>query len=171
MCGGHSDGRTKLGPSKTSPPSEDDRWAAVISEATQHVRTDGADVKKSPNPKRVQRILLGVLMGAWAAFLTMRLAEPQSASLPINTQAADLRIEAALLIEQINAYWEERGTLPDPIALSPYLDEGYEYQIVDPTQGRFVVRRASGGVTVTFDGSIPLNLWILLGGQATGGGP
>ena len=100
----------------------------------------------------------------------MQLAEPAPASLSVTYQAADLRLEAALLIEQINAYWEERGTLPAPLALNPYLEEGYEYEIVDRSQGRFIVRRAAAGVTVTYDSSLPLNIWILLGGNSTGEG-
>jgi len=168
LLGGHSDARSILENSKKGPPSEDQRWAEVISEATQHVRTDGSDVRELSTPTIFRKVFLGALIGASAALLTGHLAKPAPASLSVMNQAADLRIEAALLVRQIHAYWEERGKLPDPLVLTPYLEEGYEYQIVDQSQGRFVVRRAAAGVTVTFDGSLPLSLWVLLGGQSIG---
>jgi hypothetical protein len=155
--------------SNKKPSLQNDQWEQVISEATQHVETDGLDGGEAASSGQLRRIFLGFIITVSVAVFTLQLGEPELASLSVKNQSTDLRLEAALLIEQINAYWEERGTLPDPNALSPFLDEGYEYQIVDPTQGRFIVQRAAGGVTVTYDGSIPLNLWILLGGQTTGG--
>jgi len=104
-----------------------------------------------------------------AATMTMQLAEPAPALLSVTDQASDLRLEAAILIEQIDAYWEERGVLPEPFALTPYLEEGYQYEIVNRNHGLFIVRRASAGVTVTYDGSLPLALWIVLGGKSAGG--
>ena len=115
--------------------------------------------------------LVGVLVTATIGAVTVQLSDPPPASLSPTDQASDLRMEASLLVEQIEAYMEEEGTLPDPSALVPFLEEGYEYQVIDRSRGLFLVRRTSGGVTVTYDGSLPLNLWVLLGGGTSGGAP
>lgn len=113
----------------------------------------------------------GILLTVGVAFGVREMTRPKPASLPVANQVADLRLEAAALIEQIEAYRTERGELPPPSMLSPYLDEGYEYHVVDENAGRYVVRRTAGGVTVTYDGSLPLGLWMVIGGSSSGSSP
>ena len=91
--------------------------------------------------------------------------------MPLSDQSEDLRFEAGLLVEEIEAYRAERGELPDPNYFAPYLNEGYDYEIIDRSAGRYVVRRRSGNVVVTYDGTLSLQLWLLLGGSSSGGAP
>lgn len=114
-------------------------------------------------------VLTGVLVAAGVAFGVGAVAQPEPETLPSASQAADLRVEASALIEQIEAYRTERGALPDASLLSPYLEEGYEYEVLNEEEGRYLVRRTAGGVTVTYDGSVPLGLWVVVGGSSSGG--
>lgn len=110
----------------------------------------------------------GILITVGVAVGVQNVGESDPAALPRSTQAADLRQEASALIDQIEAYRTERGQLPDPSLLTPYLDEGYEYHVIDEGAGRYMVRRTAGDVTVTYDGSLPLGLWLVIGGSAAG---
>ena len=74
-----------------------------------------------------------------------------------------MREEVAVLVAEIEAYRAENGTLPPPAMFAPYLERGYQYQITDPLAKRFLVRRFTGEATVTYDGSLPLGLWLVLG--------
>jgi hypothetical protein len=112
---------------------------------------------------------LGVLVTVAVAMVAPRLVQGPPPSLSSVEQAKDLRAEAGVLIEQIEAYREERGVLPAPAMLAPFLDEGYEYRIIDRAMGRYEVRRSAGGVEVVYDGSLPLNLWLVIGGSAGSG--
>ncbi|MDP2956267.1 MAG: hypothetical protein Q8N53_07590 [Longimicrobiales bacterium] len=148
---------------------DQNKWAEVVSSAEDHVRRDHAMApdRSLPLPGRNAFLILGgVVVAGLVAFLAPRLAPESPAALPATEQASDLRAEAALLVEQIEAYRQERGTLPLPAMLAPFLDEGYTYRILDPTMGRYEVRRAAGGVEVTYDGSLPLGLWLVLGGSS-----
>ena len=109
-------------------------------------------------------IVAGVVIALAVAVLSPRLVRRAEPGLSPVDQAADLRTEAGRLIEQIEAYRAERGTLPAPAMLAPFLDEGYEYRIIDRAAMRYEVRRSAGGVEVVYDGSLPLNLWLVLGG-------
>ena len=154
--------------------SSQDKWAEVVSSAEDHVRRDAAlgPGRARPLPGRnVLLVLLGVVVAVGVAFVAPRLAPGSPASLPVTDQASDLRAEASLLVEQIEAFRQERGTLPAPSMLSPFLDEGYSYRIVDEALGRYEVRRAVDGVEVTYDGSLPLGLWLVIGGTSAGGSP
>jgi hypothetical protein len=152
---------------------DQDKWAAVVSSAEDHVRRDAtyAPGRARPLPGRNALLLAGGVVVALAvAVAAPRMLPGSPASLPVTEQASDLRAEAALLIEQIETYRQERGTLPPPSMLSPFLEEGYSYRIVDEALGRYEVRRAAGGVEVTYDGSLPLGLWLVIGGNSVGGG-
>jgi hypothetical protein len=149
-----------------------DKWAEVVSSAEDHVRRDAAFAPGRARPLPGRNALLvaaGVVVAIGVAFAAPRILPGSPASLPVTDQASDLRAEAALLIEQIEAYRQERGTLPPPSMLSPFLQEGYSYRIVDESMGRYEVRRAAGGVEVTYDGSLPLGLWLVIGGNSAGG--
>jgi hypothetical protein len=111
----------------------------------------------------------GVVVALVVAVLEPRLLPGSPPSLPTTDQASDLRAEAALLVEQIEAYRQEKGSLPPPSMLSPFLEEGYRYRVVDEALGRYEVRRAAGGVEVTYDGTLPLGLWLVIGGASAGG--
>lgn len=151
-----------------------DKWAEVVSSAEEHVRRDTAVGPGRPRPLPGRNILLiavGVVVAVAVALAAPRLIPGSPASLPLNDQASDLRSEAALLIQQIEAYRQERGTLPPPSMLAPFLDEGYSYRILDEATGRYEVKRSAGGVVVTYDGSLPLGLWLAIGGGTTGGAP
>jgi len=158
-------------PDKKGAPDRD-KWAEVVSSAEDAVRRDAdlAPRRAHPLPGRnILLISLGVVVAVGIAIVTPRLAPGSAASLPFNDQASDLRAEAALLIEQIEAYRQESGTLPPASMLAPFLDEGYSYRIVDEVTGRYEVRRAASGVEVIYDGSLPLGLWLAIGGGAAGG--
>lgn len=103
------------------------------------------------------------------ALVIPRLVQGPPAVLTLVEQASDLRREAAILIEQIEAYRDERGVLPAPAMLAPFLEGGYEYRVLDRVTGHFEVRRSAGGVEVVYDGSLPLGLWVLIGGSTEGG--
>ena len=151
---------------------EQDKWAAVVSSAEDHVRRDATYAPGRARPLPGRNVLLvaaGVVVALGVALAVPRVLPGSSTFLPVNEQASDLRAEAALLIEQIEAYRQEHGTLPLPAMLSPFLEEGYSYRVLDPTMGRYEVRRASGGVEVTYDGSLPLGLWLVIGGESGGG--
>jgi len=149
-----------------------DKWAEVVSSAEDHVRRDAIHAPGRARPLPGRNALLvagGVLVALAVAVGAPKVLPGSPASLPVSEQASDLRAEAALLIEQIEAYRQERGTLPPPAMLSPFLQEGYSYRIVDQATGRYEVRRAAGGVEVTYDGSLPLGLWLVIGGNSGGG--
>lgn len=130
----------------------------------------GAPGPRRPLPGRGVLILAsGVVVAVAVALVAPRLVEGPPVRLTTVEQASDLRHEAAMLIEQIEAYREERGVLPAPAMLAPFLDAGYQYRIVDRAEGRFEVRRFAGGVEVVYDGSLPLSLWVLIGGSSETG--
>jgi len=160
-------------PANGSGPAQD-KWAEAVSSAEDHVRRDAAlgPGRARPLPGRnVLLIAAGVVVAVGVAFAAPRLLPGSPASLPVPEQASDLRAEAALLIQQIEAYRQESGKLPPASMLSPFLEEGYSYRIVDEASGRYEVRRAAEGVEVTYDGSLPLGLWLVIGGSSAGGSP
>lgn len=159
------------------PQRQGDPWADAIASAEEHVRagrpaTAAGESEGDPSGgRKLLFVVAGVLVATAVAFGVREVARPEPPSLAAASQSADLRREAVVLIEQIEAYRTERGELPAPSLLSPYLEEGYEYYVVDDAAGEYVVRRTAGGVTVTYDGSLPLGLWTLLGGRSGGGTP
>jgi len=153
---------------------QQDKWAEVVSSAEDHVRRDATYASGRARPLPGRNVLLvaaGVVVAAGVALAAPKVLPGSPASLPTNEQASDLRAEAALLIEQIEAYRQEHGALPPPSMLFPFLEEGYSYRVLDPGLGRYEVRRAAGGVEVTYDGSLPLGLWLVIGGSSGGGAP
>ena len=168
--------RTTLSTAASPPPGRDP-WADAIASAAAHVRTEGSETDEDRGrnaPTKGRKIFLvaaGMVITVSVAFGVQRMTASEPATLPQASQAADLRREASALVDQIEAYRTERGTLPHPSLLSPYLSEGYEYHVVDEKAGRYVVQRTAGGVTVTYDGTLPLGLWVLLGGSSGGGSP
>lgn len=144
-----------------------DRWAEVVSSAEDMVRRDASAAPGPSRPLPGQKaltLLAGLAMALSVAVATPRLAPTEPRSLPPREQASDLRAEVAILVGHIEAYRAERGELPPPSMLGPFLDEGYEYRILDREAGRFEVRRSAGGVTVAYDGELPLGLWLTIGG-------
>lgn len=151
---------------------DQDKWAAVVSSAEDELRRDSAFAPGRARPLPGRNALLvigGVVVALAVAVAAPRVLPGSPASLPVTDQASDLRAEAALLIEQIEEYRREKGSLPPASMLSPFLDEGYSYRIIDEATGRYEVRRAAGGVEVTYDGSLPLGLWLVIGGNSAGG--
>lgn len=164
-----------LNTAASSSPDRDP-WADAIAEASAHVRagSEHPPDRDGGEPTRGRKLLwvaAGMVVAASVAVGVREVARPEPAGLSMASQAADLRREASALIEQIEAYRAERGQLPDPSLLAPFLDEGYEYEIVDGAAGEYLVRRTAGGVTVTYDGSVPLGMWLLIGGGTTGSSP
>lgn len=163
-----------MNPPHPGTPPEPDRWTEVVSNAENFVRgeTDAPPAAPPPLPGRRPLLALVGLVVATAVGLTSpSLFRGPPAALSPTQQASDLRAEVAIFVEHIEAYRQERGELPPPSALGPFLDEGYTYRILDREGGRYEVRRAAGGVEVVYDGSLPLGLWISVGGTAAGGGP
>jgi hypothetical protein len=150
-------------------PSPDQRsWEQAVSRAEDHVRLEaaGGSAAARPLPGRGPLLLIaGVIVAVSVWLISPRLLQGPPAALSTVDQASDLRTEVARLVEQIEAYRAERGTLPAPAMLAPFLDEGYEYRIIDRTTLRYEVRRSAGGVEVVYDGSLPLNLWLVVGGN------
>ena len=152
---------------------DQDKWTRVVSSAEDHVRmeTSGAPGERGPLPGRGALLVLsGIAVAVAIAIVAPRVIQGPPASLSSVEQGSDLRAEAGRLIEQIEAYRAERGVLPAPAMLAPFLDEGYEYRILDRTSGHYEVRHAGGGVEVvgkdvmTVNGHctyLPGNEWIL----------
>lgn len=152
-------------------PGPDD-WADAVASATDLVRKDEAVTRGAagrPVGRDFYLVLLGVVVAVAVALGIPRLAGPEPAALAPRDQGSDLREEVAVLVEQIEAYRRENGALPDPEVLRPYLEGGYQYWVTGTRGDEFVVRRTAGGVTVTYDGSLPLGLWLVLGGNSEGG--
>ena len=153
-------------------PSGDAKWADAISRADNLVRREKSAGPDTPRPLPGQRTVIlgvGLILAVVVAFVSPLLMPGSPSTLSAAEQASDLRAEAALLVEQIEAYRAEYGGLPDPEVLAPYLDEGYDYRILDPTVGQFEVRRSAGGIEVTYDGTLSLGLWLVVGGTTTEG--
>jgi len=150
------------------------KWENAISRADDLVRREKSSGLDAPRPLPGQgfvMILAGVVVAVVVAFVWPRVVPGTPSQLSHTEQASDLRAEAAVLIEQIEAYREEYGRLPSPDVLVPFLDEGYHYRILDPTVGQYEVRRTSGGMEVTYDGTLSLGLWLVVGGATSGEGP
>ena len=150
----------------SGPTVHDDEWAAAVNSATDHVLQEAAAGRSRFRRRSNQAtllVLVGIAVSVVVGFWTPQIIPTGPELLSQSEQASDLRAEAAFLIEQIEAVKAETGTLPSPELLAPFLDEGYEYQVVNASSGRYVVRRSAGGVTVTYDGALPLGLWLLLG--------
>jgi hypothetical protein len=151
----------------TGPGADPNSWAQAVSRAEDHLRDEAlaGPTAGRPLPGRTGLILIaGLVVAAAVAVVSPRLVGAPRVDLPAVEQAADLRAEVGRLVEQIEAYRQERGTLPAPAMLAPFLDEGYEYRVTDRNALRYEVRRAAGGVEVVYDGSLPLNLWLVVGG-------
>jgi hypothetical protein len=155
------------------PGPDPNSWAQAVSRAEDHVRDEASSGPTAgvPLPGRAGLLVVaGLIVAAGLAFVSPRLVGSPRADLPAVQQATDLRVEVGRLVEQIEAYREERGTLPAPAMLAPFLDEGYEYRVTDRNALRYEVRRSAGGVEVVYDGSLPLNLWLVVGGLSETGG-
>lgn len=156
---------------RESLPSDND-WAEAVASAKHLVQQDEAATREAPLPlgRSFYLGLLGVGVALAVALFSPRLMAPEPVALSSVEQGADLRMEVSVLVEEIEAYKRETGRLPSPAMLAPYLEEGYEYRITDPATHQYLVRRSAGGVTVTYDGSLSLGLWLVLGGVSEGGG-
>lgn len=149
----------------SGPTVQDDDWAAAVESATAHVSEEAADLAR-PRTRSHQPTLLvflGIAVTGLVALWTPKLMPAPAPSLSLSEQAADLRAEAVLLIEQIEAVKAETGALPPRELLAPFLEDGYEYHVLNQAAGDYLVRRTGGGVTVTYDGTLTLGLWLLLG--------
>lgn len=161
-----------MNPPDTATAANDGKWADAISRAEDLVARERSSGPDSPRPLPGQKtvmILVGLGIAVVVAFVSPRLFPGSPLLLSPAEQASDLRAEAVLLIEQIEAYRQEYGRLPAPEMLAPFLDEGYEYRILDPTVGQYEVRRSSGGVEVTYDGTLSVGLWLVVGGATSEG--
>jgi len=157
---------------ETESPPEADKWANVVSAAEDHVRREATPGAVSPRPLPGQRVIIALAcltVAVLAALWAPRLVPREPAHLSSVEQAQDLRAEAGMLIREIENYKKEHGTLPQPAALAPFLGEGYEYQIINESTGKYVVRHSADGIEVTYDGSLPLRLWLVVGGMTSGG--
>jgi len=152
--------------------TDHDKWAQVVSSAEDHVLLEASGVPTQRRPLPGYGVLvgaLGVIVTVGVALVAPRLLEGPPASLSSVEQASDLRTEVGMLVQQIEAYKEERGILPPPAMLAPFLEEGYDYRITDRNAGLYEVRRSAGGVEVVYDGSLPLSLWLVIGGTSETG--
>lgn len=148
------------------------KWEDAISRADDLVRQERSSGPNAPRPlpgQGVVMIVAGLMVAALIAWTYPRFLPGTPTLLSPTEQASDLRAEAAVLIEQIEAYREEFGTLPAPDVLTPFLDEGYHYRVLDPTVGQYEVRRTSNGMEVTYDGTLSLGLWLVVGGTTAEG--
>jgi len=143
-----------------------------VASAKHLVQQDEAATRAAPTPlgRSFYLGLLGVAVAVIVALASPRFMAPEPVTLSSVEQGADLRMEVSVLVEEIEAYKRETGRLPSPAMLAPYLEQGYEYRITDPRTQQYVVRRTAGGVTVSYDGSLSLGLWLVLGGVSEGGG-
>lgn len=146
-----------------------------MSDAAAHVQkeTDAGLEPAGPRPgQQTGLVVFGVILSVLVALWVPRLMpSPARSLLSVSEQAEDLRFEAGLLVEEIDAFRSERGALPTPEQLGPYLGEGFEYEVLDERTSQYLVRRRSGNLVVTYDGTMSLQLWLLLGGSSSGGLP
>ena len=146
-------------------------WEDVVAEAATHAKGRGKSAEaRAPAGQRRLWVMVGtgtalVLAVAWGAYNATVSVLPLS---PVE-QAADLRQEAAVLIAEVEAFRTLNRRLPDPKEFADRLDGGLGYEVLDPIAGLYQVTRSAGGVTVTYDGKLPLGLWILVGGTSEGG--
>jgi hypothetical protein len=143
-------------------------WEQAVSRAEDHVRLEATgelDRDRALPGQRVLLVVAGLVVAVSVWLASPRLFRGPSVNMSPVEQGSDLRTEVGRLVEQIEAYRSERGTLPAPAMLAPFLDEGYEYRITDRNALRYEVRRSAGGVEVVYDGSLPLNIWLVIGGE------
>ena len=128
-------------------------------------------MRAAAHDRRLPILLAGFVVflsvAAWNAY---RLATPPT-RLPADEQAADLREEAAVLIREIEAYRTAMGRLPEAQLIGDRLGGGFVYRVLDPVAGLYEVTRSAGDVSVTYDGSMTLGLWVLVGGAAERASP
>ena len=157
-----------------SPPEEVGQkkdWADAVADAASHAKKSvaAAEVRVEPRDRRLPILLAAgvvfLIVTAWSAY---RLTTPPGPLSQVE-QAADLREEAAVLVQEVEAYRAAFGRLPDPQHFAGLLDEDFTYQITDPVAGLYLVTRSGGDVTVRYDGSMPIGLWVLVGGTNPGG--
>ena len=146
-------------------PEPDKDWADAVADAATHAqdRIVSAHQRSEARDLRLPVLLVGVAAfvaaASWSAYRLIGPGNP----LPQAEQAADLRQEAAVLIQEIEAYREIHKRLPDPELYADWLDPGLVYEIVDPVAGLYRVTRSAGDVSVTYDGSLALGIWVLMG--------
>lgn len=148
-------------------PADETDWARAVSRAEDHVRVESSGVAAAERPlpgMGALLVIVGLFVASGVAFVSRRLVASPRPTLSRVEQAADLRTEVGRMVQAIEAYRAEKGSLPPPELFAPYLQDGYVYRIVDPVSNRYEVRRSAGGVEVVYDGSLPLNLWLMVGG-------
>ncbi len=136
---------------------------AAIRQASEHLgvqfepEEDVTGVERLGPRSRRPIALLGFLLvvAAGSAYLSLR-APPHP---PAARVEAELRSSVAHLVRRVEDLRVRSGRLPTESELFGFLGESIEYTPVD---GFYLVTGEAWGVTVEYDGSMPLDRWVTL---------
>ena len=148
-------------------PQEEKDWSGAVDDVLDKVAEHKAvaeDVEERQKPKSRTPILVGaltllVVVGAWNAWILTRPPE----GLPPEIVANGLRYSVQFAAEVVEDFRAEQGRLPRAAEVADYLDDFVVYVV---TIDGFAVTAMDGDVQVTYDGSVPLDVWM----AETGGG-
>lgn len=152
---------------KENRPPEGKDWSGAVDEVLDTVAEHEAAIEeaeerqrpKSRTPMLVGALTLLVLVGVWNAWVLTRPPE----SLPPEVVSDGLRYTVQMAAEAIQDFRAEQGRLPSAAEVADYLDDFVVYVV---TIDGFAVTAMDGEVQVTYDGSVPLEVWM----AETGGG-
>jgi len=144
-------------------------WGQTISDAVAHVgeppSTTGGDDDGAPRLGLAGRGMLAVAVVGITVVLSWSgwtLTHPTQLP-PLSEQAYALRRSAGALIDEVQILRAEQGQLPSPEALADLLDDGLTYE---PRGDGFRVENTDGDIVVVYDGTMPVEDWVDLGGYS-----
>ena len=111
----------------------------------------------APDVKRRRLLVLGALAVLSLAGAALATLIPPS-SQPADDVEADLRWAVAHVVRAVEAHRARTGSLPAPERLLPLLGEHLAYEA---SGDAYVVSGERDGVGVRFDGSVPLDAWLV----------
>ena len=138
-----------------------DEYDDALAEAVDHVahtleaqkEAEGLRSRKWYLPGLMASLIAFALVAAWNVWLITRPTPMLSPRL----LEGGLRYEVGQLVREIEAHRAEHGTLPTPEDLAPFLDEIVGYTL---DGGEYVVSVRHDGVSLTYDGSVPIDRWM-----------
>ena len=143
----------------------EEKWDDVLARATQSVEEMEAAAAEARARRRTRRgawllpisVVALLAVGGWNARLLTR---PPSLP-PLADQAYALRRSAAAVVEEVVAIRETERRWPSASELADLLEEGLTIREVD---GGVVATYSDGEILVRYDGSVPLDTWVVSGG-------
>jgi len=144
------------------PKATPSDWSEALSESTEQAREHALAWKQSgaPQKRRSQGALVAaaaVLLAAVTAWDVHVMTRPQNMPLPAD-EAVDLRWFLADAVELIENFRAEEGRLPSRADLGDLLGDSFSLEI----RGQmYVIGLEGAGTSVRYDGSVPLDEWVL----------